>query len=259
MKYIRILLVLVATSFVFSYGVAVGKYQIFPFSYIAKTKEFFAVSLDNLGRKELPNVVQPTAGIDEVFEFVFLGNSLTHHAPNPDLGWTGNYGMAASAIEHDYVHKFLSIVDTRNAYVANMYPIEKDISQLTVVVDRVRPAIQNSSTIVIQLGDNTNANKNEELNALQASIEDLARLRKPNQLLFCISTYWRSEVKDRIIKDSCEANGGNYVFIGDIFDYQSAEELPYFNHPGVNKHPKDTQMTLIAQRVYSAILQEVGY
>jgi hypothetical protein len=259
MKYIRILVVLVVISSVFSYGVAVGKYQIFPFSYHDETQEFFAVSLDNLGRVELPNVVQPTAGLDDVFEFVFLGNSLTQHGPNTDLGWTGNYGMAASILENDYVHKLMSLVDAQNAYIANMYPIEKDISQLNVVVDMVRPAIQNASTIVIQLGDNTNVNEHTELNALQASIEELARLRKPNQLLFCISTYWRNQVKDEIIQDRCEANGGNYVFIGDIVDYQSAEDLPYFIHPGVNMHPKDTQMNLIAQRIYSAMLQEVGY
>ncbi len=39
---------------------------------------------------------------------LFAGNSITKHSPRPAMGWLNDCGMAASDIEHDYVHLLLS-------------------------------------------------------------------------------------------------------------------------------------------------------
>ncbi|MGN0848034.1 MAG: SGNH/GDSL hydrolase family protein [Kiritimatiellia bacterium] len=36
---------------------------------------------------------------------LFVGNSITLHGPRPQIGWTDNWGMAASARDKDYVHQ----------------------------------------------------------------------------------------------------------------------------------------------------------
>ncbi len=36
---------------------------------------------------------------------LFVGNSITLHGPRPSIGWTNNWGMAASARDLDYVHR----------------------------------------------------------------------------------------------------------------------------------------------------------
>ena len=35
---------------------------------------------------------------------LFVGNSITLHGPRPQIGWSNNWGMAASARDKDYVH-----------------------------------------------------------------------------------------------------------------------------------------------------------
>jgi hypothetical protein len=60
-----------------------------------------------------------------------VGNSLTQHGPKPDKGWSGNWGMAASSADKDFVHLLVKRLETHTTYtialsIVHGYPLEKN-------------------------------------------------------------------------------------------------------------------------------------
>ena len=47
------------------------------------------------------------------YKVLFVGNSITRHAPKPEIGWFGDWGMAASAKNKDYVHLVVKYLEER--------------------------------------------------------------------------------------------------------------------------------------------------
>ncbi len=62
-----------------------------------------AIPVSLVADDKVPSI-SPRIGSLPAARVLFPGNSITLHGPAPAIGWTGNWGMAASAEHLDYVH-----------------------------------------------------------------------------------------------------------------------------------------------------------
>lgn len=59
---------------------------------------------DTVAEGDESSAVDLPVGRLRIEKILFLGNSSTFHPPRDEVDWQGNWGMAASAADKDYVH-----------------------------------------------------------------------------------------------------------------------------------------------------------
>ncbi|WLD64691.1 SGNH/GDSL hydrolase family protein [Pseudomonas sp. OVF7] len=214
-------------------------------------------------KKEFKAVPPPSEPANP--EMVFIGNSLTFHPASAELGWYGAHGMAAKYESTDYVHVTLRElgISADGAYARNFYPFESDDGVTKSHIDSLASILSKSPKIVVlQLGDNVELNKKQKIQSVinlynfwSAYGDLLDAVKKTPAQIYCVSTWWQSDWKDRAIKQRCEAAGGTYVYIGDIYTDPGNTDRAMVDYPsaGVDSHPKDYGMKAISDRLVAAI------
>lgn len=211
--------------------------------------------------------VEPPAATDRKRpRILFLGNSITRHGPAPQIGWTGDWGMAASSQENDYVHVLADAIADRTGtppevQVANIAGFERQYATCDVDV-QLKPYIAfQPDIVVVAIGENVPALESEDAKtAFKTSFMQLltALGRRGEPKLFVRSCFWPNRVKDDILRETCLAAGGTFVDIGALAEDESnfgrAERS--FAHAGVAAHPGDKGMKAIADALFQAIAEQ---
>lgn len=199
-------------------------------------------------------------------DILFLGNSITHHGPDASIQWSGDWGMAASRADLDFVNQTAGLMqratDAAISWrVLSSNPVEQEFFELSParVVDLVagtgRPAI-----IVVQIGDNVDLTGDRHSSAQfgrQYAVL-LAGLRQrfgTAARLACISKWWPSPPIDGEIRAACAGAGGSYVDISDVYPepWSNASSERPIAVAGVGAHPGDRAMREIAARLAAAL------
>ena len=197
---------------------------------------------------------------------LFLGNSLTLHGPKAEIGWAGNWGMAASAQDKDYVHLLTAAIVARTGgrLVLEPTPVDgtdsaENVLNIANILEReyatyeaarIRKQLDwRASIVVLQCGENV-PSEGFDVEAfhksLQAMLNDLKVSSNP-QIFVTGNILWGNPGLDEIKRKVCEEDPVHRTFV-DISAYQTNIAAN-----GLSGHPSDAGMKLIADTLFAAI------
>lgn len=197
-------------------------------------------------------------------KIVNYGNSICFHGMHPGLGWYGNWGMAASSQDKDYVHLLLSKLkqkygeenveqlfgqgqsnfETAISGLPDDYDYSAMLSGLTAFAVQEKPDI-----VTIQYADNSG--EVDVYKFQRAMSQFVAMLKKghPDMIVVILSPH--DGDADRFAGTRLAAEEWDAPFV-DIMQYETPEyeAIGQYEHVGVAAHPSDKGMAAIADEVY---------
>lgn len=218
---------------------------------------------------------QPCVGESRgTVRILFLGNSITLH-PLCSYWW-GEWGMAASTKEKDYVHRLVDMEaeDYDVEYTAvNFGAWETQSHDRAETLDFIASFLQEQyDYVVIQLGENIS-----DYSTLETDLEEFVSCVDDSQAadgmpadILIVGGFWEANEIDAIKESVCEGlqdspDGIQFVDLSVLWSdtvYQSSigntvmgddGKAHTIEHDGVARHPGDEGMEAIAGRIYEAM------
>lgn len=198
---------------------------------------------------------------------LFVGNSITRHGPKKEIGWNGDWGMAASCKEKDYVHQVVEMI--RDKYgdisycIAQAAKWEKEYWKgIEAYKEEYKSAqVFKADLVIIRIGENISHKKNEEIDC-KKYFDEMIRFfieGNPNVKVIVTDCFWRYDKLDKMIKEIAAERGYCYCRINDLEKNPTTMALGEYEHEGVAVHPSDFGMQCIAERIMKKIIDVLPF
>jgi len=191
---------------------------------------------------------------------MFVGNSITLHGILPQIGWYGDWGMAASEKNKDYVHLLeneIKKTDPNAAFcVCQVAEWERLYQNKGETLQLFRAAREfGADVIIFRFVENVKKDSFDS-QTFRREYDLLAKyLDKTGHARFLLSTgFWHHPADGDILAYARE-NGLPCVELGDLGEDDSMKAIGLFSHRGVANHPGDAGMQKIAERIMESLLQ----
>jgi len=212
-----------------------------------------------------PVTAEPEVRPSAIRRILFLGNSITLHGPKPDIGWTGNWGMAASAEDKDYVHLVTSALANHTGskpqiMVRNIADFERGYATYDVEEQMKDLFAFDPDLVVLAIGENVPALGSENAKAqFKAGVIRIlgCAVAKRHPLVVVRSSFWPDPTKDELLRQACQEADAIFVDAGPLGREaaNAARSERSFTHDGVAGHPGDRGMKALADAIVQAVLQ----
>jgi hypothetical protein len=240
-----------------------------PLAPVAKEKPAEKITLVPYGCTKFrismfPVTSEPEVKVSAVRRILFLGNSITLHGPKPDIGWTGNWGMAASTEDKDYVHLVTrELAKATGAQpeirVANIADFERNYADIDVDGQMKDLFAFDPDLVVLAIGENVPSLESADAGMrFKSGVLKILKcaLSKRHPLVVVRSCFWASEAKDQMLKEACQEVDGIFVDAGPLGQVaaNAARSERTIAHDGVAGHPGDRGMQALADAIVQAVM-----
>lgn len=186
---------------------------------------------------------------------LILGNSITKHPPKPEIGWTGNWGMAATAKDSDYVHLLIRAIHKKDNTVIIKYASIADFERTFVTYQLSNlDSLKNPDMLILKISENVNdavAVKDNFIGYYDILVKYLTPDK--NSVKVLVDGFWVKENVNRSIKEYAFKNNYPFVTITDLSKDSTNTAKGKFAHTGVAAHPSDKGMRMIEEVIWEAI------
>ncbi|WP_442588136.1 hypothetical protein ACSBL2_19000 [Pedobacter sp. AW31-3R] len=191
---------------------------------------------------------------------LILGNSITIHSPKPSIGWYGNWGMAASAENKDFVHLLIErlnqIDPAIQVDVKNIADYERnyrnyDYALLDSLAD-LKPDL-----VILRLSENVDPLKAKE-NDFElhfGKLMDYLMARSPGTHLLTAASFWDRPVVTQAMYAASHIRKGQFINLGKLSESPGNMAIGQFENKGVAMHPSDQGMMAITEAIWQEILK----
>lgn len=190
------------------------------------------------------------------YRVVVLGNSITYSPANPSIGWNGNWGMAASALDSDYVHiltKRLKANDPANELIwKNIAAFENEFDTYNIAANLQTYRDFKPDLLILRIGENVTRKADSVLFG-QKYVELLNYFKSgnPNIKILAVGSVWpEREMSDKVLRKNSE-----YLSLDEMHANLSYFAFGLFTNPGVESHPSNKGMKHIAQRIWEGSIR----
>jgi hypothetical protein len=178
---------------------------------------------------------------------VILGNSIVRYGPDPGIGWSGDWGLAASKKESDFVHILIQNLRSKDHNITvrfrSIANFEADFLSFPMnTVDSLR----NADLIVMKIGENVNAG-GAHYDQFITHYDRLIRYLDPSNkaVKLIVDGFWDHKEVNSDIRNYALFKKYPLISITDLSSISG--------NKGLAGHPNDQGMRLIADRLWNYI------
>ena len=190
------------------------------------------------------------------FKILVYGNSIALHGPLANIGWTNNWGMAASAPEKDFAHLVVAGLETKlgkkaDFRIRNLAELERNFTTNIATVSEISAdAAWKPDYLVVAIGENASGVDEASAAAYGKFLADVARpFADSGARIVMRSPFWKNALKAQCTAKAAADVGAVYVDAGPLGSSDENKAIGLFPHVGVANHPGDLGMRRIADLV----------